>query len=87
MWVHKATFIPSRPNTTTPRARRSARPKPSKSRRSRASHRHQVGDERPAHGSTTTITYSKVEYNVDLTEDVFTERYLRNPPARNCAEA
>jgi outer membrane lipoprotein-sorting protein len=31
-------------------------------------------------GSVTTIAYTKVEYNVDLTEEVFTERYLRNPP-------
>ena len=31
-------------------------------------------------GSATTISYSKVEYNIDLTEDIFTERYLRNPP-------
>ena len=31
-------------------------------------------------GSTTTITYSRVEYNLDLSEDIFTERYLRNPP-------
>jgi outer membrane lipoprotein-sorting protein len=31
-------------------------------------------------GSATTISYTKVEYNVDLTEDLFTERYLRNPP-------
>jgi outer membrane lipoprotein-sorting protein len=31
-------------------------------------------------GSSTTISYSKVEYNVGLTPDLFTERYLRNPP-------
>jgi hypothetical protein len=31
-------------------------------------------------GSTTTISYNKVEYNVGITEDLFTERYLRNPP-------
>ncbi len=31
-------------------------------------------------GSTTTIAYTKVEYNIGLTEDLFTERYLRNPP-------
>lgn len=31
-------------------------------------------------GSTTTISYTKVEYNIDLTEEIFTERYLRNPP-------
>jgi outer membrane lipoprotein-sorting protein len=31
-------------------------------------------------GSTTTISYNKVEYNVGITEDLFMERYLRNPP-------
>ena len=31
-------------------------------------------------GSSTTITYNKVEYNLGLAEDLFTERYLRNPP-------
>ncbi len=31
-------------------------------------------------GSTTTISYTQVDYNIDLTEDIFTERYLRNPP-------
>ncbi len=31
-------------------------------------------------GSTTTISYNRVEYNIGLSEDIFTERYLRNPP-------
>lgn len=31
-------------------------------------------------GSSTTISYTKVEYNIGLEEDLFTERYLRNPP-------
>jgi hypothetical protein len=31
-------------------------------------------------GSTTTINYNRVEYNIGLNEDVFTERYLRTPP-------
>ena len=31
-------------------------------------------------GSVTTVTYVKVEYNIALQEDLFTERYLRNPP-------
>ena len=31
-------------------------------------------------GSSTTISYVKVEYNIGLEEDLFTERYLRNPP-------
>lgn len=31
-------------------------------------------------GSGTTVSYTQVEYNVGLEEDLFTERYLRNPP-------
>ncbi len=31
-------------------------------------------------GSVTTVTYSKVEYDLGLSEEIFTERYLRNPP-------
>ena len=31
-------------------------------------------------GSATTISYTKVEYNVGIEENIFTERYLRNPP-------
>lgn len=33
-------------------------------------------------GSTTTITYTRVDYNIDISDDIFTERYLRNPPRR-----
>ena len=31
-------------------------------------------------GSTTTMTFSDVEYNLGLKDDLFTERYLRRPP-------
>jgi len=31
-------------------------------------------------GSTTVLEYSKVEYDVGLSADLFTERYLRTPP-------
>lgn len=31
-------------------------------------------------GSKTVLTYSNVEYDIGLPEDVFTERYLRQPP-------
>lgn len=31
-------------------------------------------------GGQTTVEYSKVDYNVGVPEDVFTERYLRRPP-------
>ena len=33
-------------------------------------------------GSKSTLNYSKVEYNVELDEDIFTERYLRKPPRK-----
>lgn len=33
-------------------------------------------------GGHTTMGYSDVQYNLDLQEDLFTERYLRNPPRR-----
>ena len=33
-------------------------------------------------GGKTTIDYSKVEYNIGLPDDIFTERYLRNPPRK-----
>ncbi len=31
-------------------------------------------------GSQTILSYSAVQYDIDLPEDIFTERYLRNPP-------
>ena len=31
-------------------------------------------------GSTTTMTFSEIQYNIGLTDDLFTERYLRRPP-------
>lgn len=31
-------------------------------------------------GSETVLTYSSVQYDIDLPEDIFTERYLRTPP-------
>ena len=33
-----------------------------------------------ASGGETVLTYDKVRYNTELPEDIFTERYLRNPP-------
>ena len=28
----------------------------------------------------TTVSFGKIDYNVGITEDVFTQRYLKNPP-------
>ncbi|MEA1929155.1 MAG: outer membrane lipoprotein-sorting protein [Candidatus Auribacterota bacterium] len=33
-------------------------------------------------GSETTISYKKVNYDIDLPDDIFTERYLRKPPRK-----
>lgn len=33
-------------------------------------------------GGKTTIDYSNVEYDLDLPDEIFTERYLRNPPRK-----
>jgi outer membrane lipoprotein-sorting protein len=33
-------------------------------------------------GGNTVIEYSNVKYNIDLPEDIFTERYLRRPPLK-----
>jgi outer membrane lipoprotein-sorting protein len=33
-------------------------------------------------GRYTDLTYSKVEYNLGIDEDIFTERYLRRPPTK-----
>ena len=37
-------------------------------------------------GGQTTLTYSQIEYDIGLSEDIFTERYLRNPPRQYLGE-
>jgi len=37
-------------------------------------------------GGQTTLTYSQVNYNVGLSKEIFTERYLRNPPRGQLTE-
>ena len=32
-------------------------------------------------GGNTVITYNKIKYDIGLTDDIFSERYLRRPPA------
>jgi len=32
-------------------------------------------------GGSTVITYKKIKYDINLTDDIFTERYLRRPPS------
>jgi outer membrane lipoprotein-sorting protein len=81
MWIHKATFIPVKVEYYDAKGE--------KIREAQAMEVKQIQgfptvvtsvmkDLRT--GSVTTITYSKVEYNIELTQDLFTERYLRNPP-------
>jgi hypothetical protein len=31
-------------------------------------------------GSKTTVQFSRIDYNLGMTDDIFTERYLKNPP-------
>jgi len=33
-------------------------------------------------GQKTTVTFDKIQYNVGLTDDIFTERYLKTPPRK-----
>jgi len=33
-------------------------------------------------GGSTVLTYDSVDYNIDLPDDIFTERYLRTPPRK-----
>lgn len=33
-------------------------------------------------GSSTIMEYSDIQYNIDLTNEIFSERYLRNPPQK-----
>ena len=81
VWIHKATFLPVKGEYYDAAG--------SKFREMQALEvkeiqgfttvvKSQMSDLRT--GSTTTISYNKVEYNVGITEDLFTERYLRNPP-------
>lgn len=81
LWIHKATYIPVKAEYTDAAG--------NKIREAQALEVQQIQgfptvtkssmkDLRT--GSETTVSYAKVEYNVDLAEDLFTERYLRNPP-------
>lgn len=80
MWIHKATFIPVEvkyeKNGDVYRAAKVLGVKDI------AGHmtvtRSQMTDLRT--GASTTMDYASVEYDVGLTADVFTERYLRTPP-------
>jgi outer membrane lipoprotein-sorting protein len=81
MWIHKTSFLPVKAEFYDAKGE--------KIREAQALEVRQIQDyptvirssmQDLRTGSTTTISYSKVEYNIDLSEDIFTERYLRNPP-------
>jgi outer membrane lipoprotein-sorting protein len=81
MWIHKTSFLPVKAEFYDAKGE--------KIREAQALEVQQIQDYPTVTrssmkdlrtGSTTTISYSKVEYNIELTEDIFTERYLRNPP-------
>jgi hypothetical protein len=81
MWIHKASFIPVKAEYYDAKGE--------KIREAQAVEVQQIQNfptvtksvmKDLRTGSTTTISYAKVEYNIDLTEELFTERYLRNPP-------
>jgi outer membrane lipoprotein-sorting protein len=80
MWIHKATFIPV--EVKYERGGEVYRVAKTLAVEEVQGHmtvtRSQMTDLRT--GGSTTMEYASVEYDVGLTDDVFTERYLRTPP-------
>ena len=81
VWIHKTTFIPIKGEYyddagNVIRDMQALEVKEIQGRQTVT--RQQMRDMRT--GSTTTISYNRVEYDVGLSEALFTERYLRNPP-------
>jgi len=80
MWIHKATFIPIKiAFEKGGQVYRTAEVKGVKTIQDyKTVVKSQITDTNI--GGSTTIEYSTVEYDKGLPEDIFTERYLRNPP-------
>jgi outer membrane lipoprotein-sorting protein len=81
VWIHKTSFIPVKGeyyDATGTKIREMQALEVKEIQGFQTVTKSMIGDLRT--GSTTTITYNKVEYNIDLAENIFTERYLRNPP-------
>lgn len=81
VWIHKATFIPIKGeyyDSAGNKFREMNALEVKEIQGYQTVTKSQMKDLRT--GSTTTITYNRVEYNPGLNEDIFTERYLRNPP-------
>ena len=81
MWIHKASFIPVKAeyyDTKGEKIREAQALEVQQIQGYPTVTKSMMKDLRT--GSATTISYTRVEYNIALTEDIFTERYLRNPP-------
>jgi len=83
MWIHKTTFIPVEVKFENGgQVYRTAKVLGVKEIQGHMTvTKSQMTDLRT--GGSTTMDYASVEYDVGLTEDVFTERYLRNPPIKH----
>jgi hypothetical protein len=83
MWIHKGTFIPVEVKFEKGgQVYRSAKVLGVKEVQGYMTvTKSQMTDLRT--GGSTTMEYASVEYDVGLTEDVFTERYLRTPPMKH----
>ena len=82
MWIHKGTFIPVEVKFESGgQVYRTAKVLAVKEIQGHMTvTKSQMTDLRT--GGSTTMEYRSVEYDVGLTEDVFTERYLRTPPMK-----
>ena len=81
VWIHKATFIPVKGEYYDAEGKKFREMQALEVKEKQGFQtvvKSQMNDLRT--GSTTTLSYNKVEYNIGLNEDLFTERYLRNPP-------
>ena len=80
-WIHKETFIPVKTEYYN-EAREVYRTYSAEKVETVEGHATVTQSRMEDHqiGGATTMSYSAVDYDLDLPEDIFTERYLRNPP-------
>jgi outer membrane lipoprotein-sorting protein len=81
VWIHKATFLPIKGeyyDAAGSKFREMQALEVKEIQGFQTVTKSQMHDLRS--GSTTTISYNRVEYDIGLNEDIFTERYLRAPP-------
>ncbi len=84
MWIHRATFIPVKTEYTDKQGNvyRSYQALTVETIEGHPTVTKSVMKD-VATGGQTTLAYSKVEYDVGLPKDIFTERYLRTPPRKH----